>query len=199
MNIICFGDSITYAGGAEKNRWPTALQFKLEEWKPGRYDVYNRGVGGNTTAQGLMRIVDDVLSLLPGIVLVEFGFNDAHCPLLRTRPRVGEEEFEQNLLSIGCMIRRRKGRVVYIVNHRAGAARPAQGDGRSYARRLDRYNDACRRVARKLAAPTIDLPTIMRKRRVRQAEFYQDHVHLTPQGNHVYADMVFDALREILR
>ena len=77
--VICFGDSITHAQDcAEADRWTTQLAFQLEQASPGRFEVFNRGIGGNTTALGLDRIQNDVISLLPGLVLIEFGINDSY-------------------------------------------------------------------------------------------------------------------------
>ena len=79
MNIICFGDSITEAAEvAPTARWPTVLQSKLDEWKPGRFKVHNLGIGGHTSAQGFDRLDEDLLPVLPGLVVVQFGFNDAN-------------------------------------------------------------------------------------------------------------------------
>ena len=100
-NIVCFGDSITQGQGlAENHRWTARLAFLLEERFPGRFDVFNKGVGGNTTALALDRIQTDVLPLLPAIVLIEFGINDAYVyPWCRT-PRVGLKDFRANLEEI---------------------------------------------------------------------------------------------------
>ncbi len=79
LNIICFGDSITEGGDFEKpKRWTSLLQARLDENYPKGYRVINRGIGGNTSAQGFDRFCDDVLPYLPGLLLVEFGFNDAN-------------------------------------------------------------------------------------------------------------------------
>jgi len=82
--IICFGDSITHAQNyAEADRWTTHLAFHLEEAAPGAYEVFNRGIGGNTTSLALDRIQIDVIPLLPGSVLVEFGINGAALEIAR--------------------------------------------------------------------------------------------------------------------
>jgi acyl-CoA thioesterase I len=139
-NIICFGDSITAANNfAETDRWPTVLGSMLEEWAPESFRVFNRGIGGNTSAQGLNRLESDALAFLPGTVLIEFGLNDANVhPWLRV-PRVSPGEFRRNLREMHRAIRERKGEAVFIVNHtisRKGAE--GQGNGKAYATNLDR-------------------------------------------------------------
>ena len=77
--IVCFGDSITHAQAcAEAHRWTTQLAFQLEKASPGGFEVFNRKIGGNTTELALDRIQNDVIPLLPGLVLIEFGINDSY-------------------------------------------------------------------------------------------------------------------------
>lgn len=195
MNVICLGDSITAAGHfAERDRWPTVLQQELESRWPGRFRVFNCGVGGDTTAQGIERMVGAVLPRLPGLVLVEFGFNDACCREWQVKPRVGIAEFEANLVSIAAMVRKRKGNVAYLLNHIPVGKVAPQGDGVSYYRRVAAYNSAIRRVAGRINAPVVDWPGFIRRRRLEAADYLGDPVHLSPKGNHRYAEAVFEAL-----
>ena len=75
--VVAFGDSLT-AGYqvAEADSYPAQLTGLL-----GR-EVVNRGVSGDTTADGLARLDRDVLSESPGIVLLSLGAND----MLRKQP-----------------------------------------------------------------------------------------------------------------
>jgi len=62
MRIVYFGDS------------------RLEQWKPlpefpGVQSV-NRGSGGETTAQGMLRLERDVIALRPHLVVIQYGVND---------------------------------------------------------------------------------------------------------------------------
>lgn len=198
MNIICLGDSITAANGnAEKDRWPSALQFMLEGWRPGAYAVYNRGEGGDTTAGGLERM-KGFMDLFPALLIVEFGFNDANCREYQTKPRVSPKEFEANLESMGRIARARKGKVLYIVSHLPVGKFTGQGDGKSYSRRMIEYNCIVRRVARRLGAPRVDLPAILKARRIPMKDFLKDGVHVSAAGNRIYAGIVMEAVRRIL-
>ena len=64
MNVVCFGDSIMHAAEfSECNRWPNILQRKLDVWRHGAFTVFNRGIGGNTSARGFDRLETDVIPL----------------------------------------------------------------------------------------------------------------------------------------
>lgn len=60
--IVLFGDS------------------RMERWKNppslSRYEIINRGVGGDTTAQAMLRLEQDVIALAPDVVVIQIGIND---------------------------------------------------------------------------------------------------------------------------
>src|SRR3981081_498738 len=62
MRVVFFGDSIT-------DMW------KLDESFPGKPYV-NRGIGGQTTPQMLVRFRQDVINLQPKVVVILAGTND---------------------------------------------------------------------------------------------------------------------------
>jgi len=69
--IICFGDSLTAGTGATAGRdYPAQLAALI-----GR-PVVNAGVPGNTTADALARLNNDVLNRSPRIVIITLGGND---------------------------------------------------------------------------------------------------------------------------
>lgn len=200
MNIVCFGDSITQAAEFPvTDRWPSILQCRLNEWRPGEYRVYNRGIGGNTSAQGFDRLERDVLPYLPALLLVQFGFNDANVRDWAQKPRVGLGEYRANLREFHRITVCNGGICVFIVNHRIARVSGIQGNGSDYAVNFEPYNSAVRELACELGAPVIDLPARMERGSVAVEEFVAaDGLHLSRGGNHRYAEMIFTALEGIL-
>jgi lysophospholipase L1-like esterase len=200
LNIICFGDSITHGRAfAEGDRWPSLVQFKLNAWKSGEYKVYNKGQGGHTTAQGFDRLPDDVIPYLPGWLLVEFGLNDANVRDWAQVPRVGLAEYEKNLREFHRIAHAHNGSCAFIINHTILERPVLQANGKTYYANFQPYNEVVRRVAHDLGAPTIDLPRMMQERGIDLTRcVVEDGVHLTIEGNHLYADMVLTALQDIL-
>jgi lysophospholipase L1-like esterase len=201
MNIICFGDSITEAAEVGlTDRWPTMLQSRLDEQEPGRFKVHNLGMGGNTSAQGFDRLDDDLLPVLPGLVLVQFGFNDANVRDWALVPRVGLDEFKRNLREFHRIITVHRGQSVFIINHTIGVVPGEQGNGQSYKDNVQPYNIAIGQIAEELETSYIDLPSMMTKRQVDLGTFLaEDQIHLSADGNRIYTDMVFDGLVSALR
>jgi lysophospholipase L1-like esterase len=62
QRVVFFGDSIT-------DMW------KLDESFPGKHYI-NRGIGGQTTRQMMLRFREDVVDLSPAVVLILAGTND---------------------------------------------------------------------------------------------------------------------------
>ena len=102
---------------AEADRWTTQLAFQLEKASPDGFEVFNRGIGGNTTALALDRIQNDVIPLLPGLVLIEFGINDAYVFPWAKIPRVALSGYMENLAEILRQVRAAHGEAVLIINH----------------------------------------------------------------------------------
>ena len=77
ITVSAFGDSLIAGAGfpVAADRFAPNLEAALEA-RGLTASVVNQGVGGNTTAQGLLR-VDDVIGDDPDVVIVEFGTNDA--------------------------------------------------------------------------------------------------------------------------
>jgi lysophospholipase L1-like esterase len=110
QRIVFFGDSIT-------DIW------KLDESFPGKHYI-NRGIGGQTTPQMLVRFRQDVLDLHPAVVVVLAGTNDI-------AGNTGPESLEQvtgNYASLAELARASGIRVVFssvmpINNYNAAALR----------------------------------------------------------------------------
>ncbi len=194
--VVCFGDSITMcAAEAEADRWTARLAFLLERHFPGKYDVFNRGIGGNTTALALDRIVTDVLALKPAMVLVEFGINDAYVYPWCRSPRVGLADYRRNLGEIVRLVRATKALPVLIVNHPLTLCGHlhSQGNGAAIGKNLEPYHEAVREIACTEGVPSIDLPRIMAEENLPPESLHSsDGVHLSPHGNRVYAELVFE-------
>lgn len=199
INIICFGDSITE--GAEFNsneRWTYLLQEKLNSAKPDIFKVHNRGIGGNTTAQGFDRFWTDVMPLLPGVLLIQFGFNDANVKDLAIVPRIGIAEFEKNLREFHRISIDNHSVPIFILNHSIGLVDGKQGNGKTYNDNVVPYDNVMRKLINELKAKFIDIPSQMAIRDIDVKDFVSaDQIHLSHSANEVYADIVFTELKQI--
>ena len=199
INIIFFGDSITE--GAEfttNDRWTNLLQIKLDTVKPETFSVHNKGIGGNTTAQGFDRINMDVLPLLPGVVFIQFGLNDANVKDFAIEPRVGLAEFEKNLKEFHRIVKAHNSVPVFILNHTIGEVDGEQGNGKSYNDNYAPYSKAIEAVANELNALLIDVPKQMSERGIKVEDFVsEDQIHLSLVANEDYAEIIYTGLNEI--
>ncbi|BFH35912.1 GDSL-type esterase/lipase family protein [Paenibacillus melissococcoides] len=94
MRLIGLGDSIT--AGVFLRPEDTFLYLLGQRY---RMEIVNAGVPGNTSAQGLRRIKEDVLARHPDVYTVLFGMND-HVAIGPNRPAVPVDEFRSNLVRI---------------------------------------------------------------------------------------------------
>jgi len=199
INIICFGDSITEGAEFPVNaRWTSLLQKKLDVAKPDVFKVHNRGISANTSTQGFDRFDSDVLPLLPGILIIQFGFNDANVKDFSVVPRVGLVELEKNLKEFHRIAKDNNSIPVFILNHSIGELDGKQGNGETYNENLIPYNNEIRRVANQLKTDLIDLPLQMTLRDIDTNSFVSaDQIHLSIEANHDYADIIYTSLNQI--
>jgi lysophospholipase L1-like esterase len=93
--VVFFGDSIT-------DLW------KLEEYFPGKPYI-NRGIGGQTTPQMLVRFREDVIDLQPKVVVILAGTND----IAGNTGPMRLEDIEANYASMAELARAHSIRVVF--------------------------------------------------------------------------------------
>lgn len=93
--VVFFGDSIT-------DMWP------LAEYFPGRPYI-NRGIGGQTTPQMLVRFREDVIALQPRVVLILAGTND----IAGNTGPMSLEEIKSNYASFAELAKSHDIRVVF--------------------------------------------------------------------------------------
>ena len=93
--VVFFGDSIT-------DIW------HLDESFPGKPYV-NRGIGGQTTSQMLVRFRQDVINLQPKVVVILAGTND----IAGNSGPISNEDIEANLTSIAELARTKKIAVIF--------------------------------------------------------------------------------------
>ena len=199
INIICFGDSITEGAEFPVNvRWTSLLQKKLDAAKLDVFRVHNRGISANTSAQGFDRFDSDVLPLLPGVLIIQFGFNDANVKDFSMVPRVGLAEFEKNLKEFHRIAKDYNSVPVFILNHSIGEVDGKQGNGKTYNENIILYNNEIRKIANELKTDLIDLPLQMSLRDIDINSFVSaDQIHLSIEANHVYADIIYTSLKQI--
>lgn len=167
--IICFGDSLTAGtGSSEGMDYPAQLSSRLGK------NVINAGVPGNTTADGLSRLKDDVLDRSPRLVLITLGGNDL-------KNGVSRETAFANLRQIVDRIHA-TGAVAVI----GGIHIPFYGRG---------YGEAYQQLAKETGAVLIDniLADIMGDRAL-----MSDPIHPNDAGYTIMAERFQEALRPLL-
>lgn len=167
--IICFGDSITMGYGVEKGEdFPTLLGKKVT------LPVFNMGIDGDTTVDGMKRINTDVLDKDPVLVIIEFGGND----FLKKVPK------EKTLANLREMIDlcQEKGAMVAVADISAGMF-------------FREYRIAFRKIAQEKGA--IFIPGILNGI-ITNPMLKSDFFHPNVKGYQVVCDRIFNAIQPYL-
>ena len=198
--IVCLGDSITESKSVSVlDGWPVRLQLHLTSCGP--WHIYNRGISGQTTRDALERLEKDVLSLLPGWVLIEFGINDSSFRPSQKIPRVSREDFALCLNEIVRQIQEARGKPILMINHPLGTPDPRQPNGKSREANLRTYHEMTRRIATKRECPLVDLHRRLTRHGLsvwRSRGLRKDGIHLTASGHRMYAQAVIEELTPLL-
>lgn len=114
MNILIFGDSITWgAYDPEQGGWAARLRNHFEGQNKD-IDVYNLGVSSDTTADLLARIEAEARSREPHFIIFAIGINDAQFIHSTNGSRVSLEEFRQNLAKLLSIAKKFTDKVIFV-------------------------------------------------------------------------------------
>jgi len=182
--VIFIGDSIT-------DLWDLARYF------PGKPYI-NRGIGGQVTAQMVVRFQQDVVALKPAAVVILAGINDLHGALQRE----SDEGIEANIQAMADMARAHHIKVVLAsimpVNNYSDNARHMLAD--RDPRRIRTLNawlaDFCRRRGLQYAdyyKASVDAEGLLR------AELTRDGIHPLPAGYKLMAPVAQAAIDRALK
>jgi lysophospholipase L1-like esterase len=207
ITVVHMGDSITFGQHIDAaTRWTSLLADRLGPLCADvgvRYHAHNRGVSGETTRQGLERFPVDVQDLRPDIVTLQFGLNDCNCwDTDRGLPRVSARAFEANLVEMIVRARHFGARQIVLANNHRTLRRAATASGEPYEEANRRYSEIARGVADETEVLFCDIRAVFD--RFDDAELADlllpppDTLHLSVQGNHVYADAIEPLVRAAL-
>jgi acyl-CoA thioesterase-1 len=133
--IVAFGDSLTAGYSLPiEDSYPSQLQRLLSEKGYTSYTVINKGVSGDTTADGLQRL-PEVLAEQPEIVILALGANDGLQSLSPTDAKARLTVMIENL--------QKTGSLVILAGMRAPIGRQAEyvkGFEGMYPELAERYN-----------------------------------------------------------
>ncbi len=168
-NIICFGDSLTEGVGAGSGEdYPSVLARRLQ------VPIINAGRRGETSADGLNRLEQDVLARNPRLAVVLFGGND----FLRQVP---VSETRKNLEAIVQRIQER-GAMVVLVGLRLGLF-------------TDEYGPIYEEIAKQHGA--LYIPEVL-KGVLSDPRLKSDSVHPNSAGYQLMAERILEQVKPLL-
>ena len=176
VRVVFLGDSILDRWGRAAGVW-----FEHPGW-------VNRGIGGQTTSQMLLRERADVLALHPRAVVLEGGSNDM-------RLGFSPEAIRDNFASMGELAEAHHAKVfVATMTPVCDCVRPLTG--LRTVGRIAALNGLIRELCRERHWTVIELnPVLADAHGLMRAEFTSDGVHPTGEGYKLLAPVVERALR----
>ncbi len=188
--LVTFGDSLT-----AQSTWPMTVAEELN------MHLVNAGIGANTTAHGAERFVRDVLESDPDYVLICFGTNDFYRKN-KFMPQVTAEDYRRNLLSFIEQLREVNATPVLMTPpfiSESASGGPTLYPEKSVNKALDTYVEVMREVAEEQDVILVDIHAICDDAYTVDTVLGADGVHLSAQGNRVFAEAICETMREHFR
>ena len=178
--IVAFGDSLTAGYGTDPGQsYPDYLQHDLDA-RGYRYRVFNEGISGNTSKDGVLRL-RRIVALHPAVVIVAFGGNDG----LRGLPIL---DSQMNLETIIDALQNAHAKVIL------GGITLPPNYGSKY---IAQFNAMYREQARAYHVPL--LPFMLKGAYGVPGSMQSDGIHATAQGNQVVAKNFLPLLLPMLQ
>ncbi len=163
--------------------------------------VYNKGIGGQNSAQGRVRFESDVKALKPDYVFIYFGLNDtlnepAFLPLARFVSNLqwmAEYSSKNGIKPVLCTIHRVAEEPLLRRHKRESYAEEGPNG------KIVRYNAAIRALAGEKKLPLADFYKAVEDAPEYRKIVSADGVHLTPAGYELLAKTFFNAVAKELR
>jgi lysophospholipase L1-like esterase len=155
--ILCFGASLTYGSWDQEGGWVDRLKRDMHrdthEKEDGKYQVFNLGIGGDTSIDVLQRLEAETLARKAEdweyLTVICVGINDTRIPAGVDRPIVGTEEYEQNIEKLLTTAQAQTSKVLLV------GLTPVANEARCMMVRA--YDQRASEVARRLGVSRVDL------------------------------------------
>lgn len=201
MKLIFFGDSVTSAGRDLSDRYDLGDGFvriaagKLRPLYPDLdIEILNRGVGGDRTAELLLRVEEDVVLEHPDYVILEVGINDVWRRFTDGDVTTAEQ-FRANYRALVDTIKGTGAKLLLIQPFVLPVS-----DKQRFRPYVDEINAVIGEIAREEGVPLIPLDEIFRgvTQDIGPKQFADDGVHPTHRGCRYIADLVIKELKKTL-
>ncbi len=209
--IVAIGDSITQADThwmvqGHKNTiqggWVTRLESILNEDFPGKYEVVNRGINGDTALGVLSRLDKDVILLEPDIVIIGIGTNDIFGNLSAV-PNSTPDSYQTVMTRIFSKLQLNlPDTPVFVmgittvlrkyVHLRSGNFLPPQEDLQTI---FNDYNNILKKLAQNFEFFCVDIPSQWPEDVETSWRFYADGIHPNNAGYDMMTEILYNALR----
>jgi len=208
INLVHMGDSITFGQYVDPAvRWTSLVELRLSKLlaESGvELKVFNCGVSGETTRQGLERFPAAVQERSPDLLTLQYGLNDCNCWATdRGLPRVSEGAFRANLAEMITRARHFGAREVILATNHPTVRQTVLPSGQRYEDANARYSEIIREVAKETKVVLCDVRSGFERFAEEQLRDlllpHPDELHLSVRGNRIYADLIWPYIESAVK
>jgi len=205
MNMIVFGDSITYGAGDERGGWVQrireATEKKAAETGTEEPGIYNLGISGDTTDGLVGRLEDEIkrrLGEVETVVVFAIGINDSLFMKAENQNYVPIDATKKNIQEMIDITKNYTHKIYFIgltpVDEKK--VTPIPWDDNKFYRNeyIEKYDKEIITVAQKNNLPYLDLLKDFKTRNYE--ELLVDGLHPNTEGYKIMAELISGFLKE---
>ncbi len=203
MQILIFGDSLTYGAWDNQGGWAQRLRRFVEEKYPEQHFVYNLGIPGDTTKyiverfelEAKQRIFDEEET----VIIFQVGANDSGIRTSKGNSEwVSPREFERNIRKLIFGARKITEKVFFVtdvpIDEKKTCPVPWDKDISYTNKNIIRYCEIIKEICEKEKIGFIDVFDIFKKQNI--GDLLKDGVHPTSSGHQLIFQIVKDFLEK---
>jgi lysophospholipase L1-like esterase len=182
LRLVALGDSLTYGWMVNKG-YSEFLEEMLSTRFPGnRVTIINRGIPGDTAADGRRRLQSDVLESHPDLVFIQFALNDAYSGY-------SPEKYRDNIDAIVKIIREKTKSEILLMTS-------VLLNSKKENARINKYYRMLSEISRRESLPLVEVHRFWERKLTEGYDFSNlvqtDMVHPTDEGYRLMAEAIME-------
>lgn len=196
--VVLFGDSIIRYKKKFQSNWAKALKEKIKFEKKQKVNFYIESITGLNSRMALEKL-PMILNKVnkKSIIFIQIGINDSwHFKSLRGLPNISIKAFEANINELISKLKKFNSKKIYLVNYHKLLNNRIEINKKNLNQNLNSYNLILKKLSKKNKINFIDIykktSKIPSKNICRPLP---DGIHLSKSGEKIYADIMFDEIK----
>ena len=200
--VVLFGDSIIKYKKKFQSNWAKKLKEKIKLKKKQKVKFYIEsiiGLNSRIALEKLPRILNKINK--KSIILIQIGINDSwHFKSLRGLPSVSINTFMANMNELISKLKKFDSKKIYLINYHKLLNNRIEINKKNLNQNLNGYNLILKKLSKKNKINFVDINKKTSKISPHNiCRPLPDGIHLSKNGEKIYANIMFDEIKKFFK